>query len=114
MSWYTENATLAKVLAHSYQLGASRTSLTAIFIAILSVAIFFIVFLSSSSSDDTKTHNLGGFYLFIAWKFFSKRYDFMRENFKKTGLKMFRFRLLQVSFYITCIVNSGQLCLSIA
>jgi len=42
---------------------------------------------------------LPGFVLLFAWTFFSKRYDFFREHFKKTGLKMFRFRLLQVSSY---------------
>jgi len=82
------------VLAQQSQWEVSRT---AIFIA-LSVSILSAVFLPSSSSDNN-IHNLAEFRIVIAWTFFSKRFDFFREHFKKTGLKMFRFRLLQVSSY---------------
>ena len=99
MSWYAD-ITLAEVLPQPFQWKASSsTSLTAIFIA-LSIAILSVVFRSYSSSDN-KSHNLGGvWHLATAWAFFSKRYDFLRENFKKTGSKMFCFHLLQVSLYI--------------
>jgi hypothetical protein len=92
--------TLAEALAQPSQWRAgSSTSLTAIFIA-FSIAILSVVFRSYSSSDD-KFHNLGGVWHFVtAWAFFSKRYDFLRKNFKKTGSKMFSFHLLQVSLYI--------------
>lgn len=40
---------------------------------------------------------LGGLSVMTAWPFFSKRYDFLVSNFKKTGEKLFQFRVLQVS-----------------
>jgi hypothetical protein len=105
MSWYAEDITLAKVLAQPSQ-WLRASSLTVIFIA-LSIAILSAVSWSYSSSDD-KFYNLDGvWHLATAWAFFTKRYDFLRENFKKTKLKMFRFRLLQVSLYSTLVVNPG-------
>jgi hypothetical protein len=93
MSQFVGNVTFANVLAQPSHLGASTSSLTAILIALL-ISIFSIAFWPSS---DDKIHKLEGFYLVTLWKFFSKRYDFFRENFKKT--KMFRFNILQVSSY---------------
>src|SRR5271169_5394845 len=90
--------TFANILAQPTQWGCS-ISLTAIFIT-LSIAILSAVFRSAS---DDKIHSLGGFQLVTAWKFFAKRYDFLREHFKKTGVKMFRFHLLQVNF---CLVSN--------
>lgn len=87
--------TFANVLAQPSQWEVSTTSLTALFI-VLSIAI--ISALSKSSPDD-KIYNLGGFHLVTAWAFFSKRYDFLQEHFKKTGLRMFCFNILQVSSY---------------
>lgn len=97
---YSENVTFTNVLAQPSQWGVNNTSLTTIFIAI---AIVIVSAVFRSSSDD-KIHNLGGFYLVTAWAFFSKRYDFMQEHFKKT--KIFRFNLLRVSFLYSHIVNS--------
>ena len=99
MSLYTGNITFANVLAQPSQWGVNN-SLTAIIIA-LSITILSAVVWSSSASDD-KIHKLEGFHLVNAWSFFSKRYDFFRDHFKRTGLKMFRFNLLQVSTF-TCI-----------
>ncbi|KAF8802731.1 cytochrome P450 [Phlegmacium glaucopus] len=91
MSRYTGNVTFDNVLAQPSQWGAS-TSLIATLIA-LTIAILSVV-LRSSSGD--KIHNLGGFHLLAAqWTFFSKRYDFFREHFKKTGANIFCFRLLR-------------------
>jgi sterol 14-demethylase len=87
-----EDVPFAKVFAQLSQWWVS-TSLIPIFLA-LSIAILPIVFRSSSRSDD-KIHDLGGFHLVTAWAFFSKRYDFLQGHFKDTGLKIFRFRLLQ-------------------
>ena len=93
MSWhYAGNVTLTNVLAPS-QWGASITSLTAIFIT-LSICILTAIFRPSS---EDKIHNLSGSHLVATWKFFEKRYDFMRDQFKKTGLTMFSFRVFQVS-----------------
>ena len=94
MSWYTGNA---EELAQLSQWKPSST-LTAIFIA-LSIVILSSFFWSSSSSND-KIHELDGFHLLTAWSFFSNRYDFFREHFKKTGLEMFCFHILHVGSYI--------------
>ena len=96
MSHYAGNGTFAKILAQPSQWGVSSTSLTTIFIA-LSIAALSTAFRSSSNDN---IYNLGGFRFVNAWVFFEKRYDFVRENFKKTGLKIFSFNLLQVSSYI--------------
>ncbi|KAJ7168194.1 cytochrome P450 [Mycena crocata] len=40
-------------------------------------------------------YDLGGCPILSAWLFFTKRYDFMFDTFKRTGEKMFRFRVLQ-------------------
>ena len=91
--------TFANVLAQAEpshcQWGASNNSLSAILIAFI-ISILSIAFWSSS---DDKIHKLEGFHLMTLSNFFSKRYDFFRENFKKTGLKTFRFNVLQVSSY---------------
>ena len=92
--FYAGNVTLTNVLAQPSQWGASITSLTAIFIT-LSICILTAIFRPNSSED--KIHNLSGSHLVATWKFFDKRYDFMRDQFKKTGLTMFSFRVFQVS-----------------
>ena len=91
MSHYARNYAF---LAQLSQWGAISTSLTTIFLA-LSIVVLSTVFRSQS---DDKIHKLHGLYIVNAWSFCSKRYNFLRENFKKTGVKMFRFSLLQVSF----------------
>ncbi|CAK5279453.1 unnamed protein product [Mycena citricolor] len=45
--------------------------------------------------DSETIHQLGGLPLLSAWLFFTQRYDFLIDTFKKTGQKMFRFRVLQ-------------------
>ena len=95
MSRFSPNATFANVLAQPSHWGASNTYLTAILIALLTA----IIFTAFRSSSDDKIHKLEGFHLVTLSDFFSKRYDFFREQFKKTGLKMFRFNVLQVSSY---------------
>lgn len=94
MSQFSGNITLADALGQPSQWGASP--LTAILITLL------IIILSTAfrSSSDDKIYKVEGFHLLTVSKFFSQRYDFFRENFKKTGvLKMFRFNLLQVRCY---------------
>ncbi|KAJ7131552.1 cytochrome P450 [Mycena crocata] len=36
-----------------------------------------------------------GLWIFDAWSFFTKRYDFLTETFRRSGKKFFRFRVLQ-------------------
>jgi hypothetical protein len=51
---------------------------------------------------ETKSvYELGGFHLIHAISFFSKRYDFLRSQFERTGQKLFQFRILQVSGLFT-------------
>ncbi|KAJ7684621.1 cytochrome P450 [Mycena polygramma] len=40
-------------------------------------------------------YHLGGYPMLSAWLFFTKRYDFLCDTFKRTGQNMFRFRVLQ-------------------
>jgi hypothetical protein len=95
MSRFAGNVTFANVFAQPSQWGASNNSLTVILIA-LSISILSIAFWPSS---DDKIHKLEGFHLVTLSNFFSKRYDFFQKHFKTTGLKMFRFNVLQVSSY---------------
>jgi sterol 14-demethylase len=50
-----------------------------------------------SQSEARKIHQLGGISIINAWTFFTKRYDFLRSNFNKTGHALFSFKVLQVS-----------------
>ena len=96
MSRFAGNITLANLLAQPITgVATSNSSLTAILIALL-IAILSIAF---RSSTEDKIHKLEGFHLVNVSNFFLKRHDFFREHFKKTGLKMFRFNVLQVSSY---------------
>ncbi|KAG6827320.1 hypothetical protein H0H92_012228 [Tricholoma furcatifolium] len=67
-------------------------------------AAFALVILTTASlkrffllSRPQNIHDLSGISFLTAWPFFTKRYDFMWANFKKTGAKMFRFRVLHHS-----------------
>jgi sterol 14-demethylase len=44
-------------------------------------------------------HDLGG--ILTAWNFFKKRFDFIQDQFKKSGGKMFGFNVLQASLKLT-------------
>jgi hypothetical protein len=113
MSLFAGNVTFTNVLPQPSQWEAGSntvTSLTAIFIA-LSIVILSTTFRLSS---DDKIHKLKGFYLTNVSKFFSRRFDFFQENFKKTGVKMFRFNLIQVSFLQSCLISNLDLSYSIA
>lgn len=91
----TGNVTLINVLAQPLQWGASTTSIVTSVFIVLSIAILSAVVRRPSS--DPKIHKLQGFDFLTAWSFFSKQYDFLRNNFEKTGLKMFSFQVLEVS-----------------
>lgn len=63
-------------------------------IVALSVILFSVVLLRPSF--DGKVYDLGGIPVLTVWSFFTKRYDFIREHFKNSGGKTFRFKVLQV------------------
>lgn len=52
---------------------------------------------NASKRSQGKIHDLGGISIMTAWTFFTKRYDFLRHNFKTKGFQMFQFHVLQVS-----------------
>jgi len=66
-------------------------------LATLILTIFSFYLLRTTS--DGKLYDLGGIPILTAWTFFSKRYDFMRDNFKLSGGLPFRFRVLQVCHF---------------
>jgi len=59
---------------------------------VLPISSFYLL----RTTSDGKLYDLGGLPILTAWTFFSKRYDFMQENFKLSGGLPFRFRVLQV------------------
>ncbi|GLB42444.1 putative cytochrome P450 [Lyophyllum shimeji] len=50
-----------------------------------------------SSKKSTGITELGGWSILTAWPFFNKRFDFLRENFAKTGENFFTFKVLHHS-----------------
>ncbi|PPQ70347.1 hypothetical protein CVT25_000127 [Psilocybe cyanescens] len=62
-------------------------------IAALSIVLFSVLLLRPSY--DGKVYDLGGIPIFSVWAFFTRRYDFIREQFKNSSGKTFRFRVLQ-------------------
>ncbi|KAG6860948.1 hypothetical protein C0995_005778 [Termitomyces sp. Mi166 len=69
----------------------------ALVLALIAVAAhqhWFPVSKSEPKSSSRSIHSLNGISFLISWQFFTKRYDFMCDNFKKTGAQMFRFRIL--------------------
>lgn len=65
----------------------------------LSAAIFLALVLYLAilySKKDTNPHELGGLSILTAWSFFSRRFDFLRNNFTMTGQDAFSFKVLQV------------------
>ncbi|KAJ7118719.1 cytochrome P450 [Mycena epipterygia] len=73
----------------------SSANTTILFSAI--VIIFGILSARSNCrpEESSRIYDLGGYPILSAWFFFTKRYDFMCDTFKRTGQKMFRFRVLQ-------------------
>ncbi|KAF9522381.1 cytochrome P450 [Crepidotus variabilis] len=59
--------------------------------SVLGVVLSFML----RSTSDGRIVNLGGIPILNAWKFFSKRYDFMSAGFRKAGGLPFSFRILQ-------------------
>ncbi|KAG5651880.1 hypothetical protein H0H81_007074 [Sphagnurus paluster] len=61
-------------------------------VVVISVVAFKNLVLVASEDG---VYDLKGLPFVSIWPFFTKRYDFMMSNFKKTGKKIFRFRLMQ-------------------
>jgi hypothetical protein len=55
--------------------------------ALLAIAIAITLFFKGN-------HRVSG--ILAAWPFFTRRYDFLKSNFEKTGQQMFSFNVLQV------------------
>ncbi|KAF7359310.1 Lanosterol 14-alpha demethylase [Mycena sanguinolenta] len=55
----------------------------------------FWLFLGRSTRNPTSNFDISRSPMVLAWLFFTKRYDFISDTFKRTGQKMFRFRVLQ-------------------
>lgn len=67
------------------------------FLVILAAFLVYVLSLVLlRGSSDGHIIDLGGFPVTTAWKFFSKRHEFMVSNLKKAGGLPFRFRVLQV------------------
>ncbi|KAF9530198.1 cytochrome P450 [Crepidotus variabilis] len=62
---------------------------------IAGVSLLLVSFLALRGTSDGYIVDLGGLPIRIAWTFFSRRFDFMAMNFKKTGGLPFKFRVLQ-------------------
>lgn len=65
-------------------------AVTAATFLVLSTSLF------KRPSKDPKIHYISGFSIVHAWRFFTKRFDFLSGNFKKTGKNFFEFYVLQV------------------
>lgn len=70
----------------------ARVSISVTLLSAIVLAVLF--FRPDSHSDDV--YEIGGIPILATWTFFSKRYDWIREQFRKSGGKTFRFRILQV------------------
>ncbi|RDB27059.1 putative lanosterol 14-alpha demethylase [Hypsizygus marmoreus] len=82
-------------LTSSYISGLAMDSSSPVPVSI-AVAIFaMLVWTAVLPSSKNNIYELGGFSILTAWPFFTKRYDFLRDNFRKSGQRMFRFRVLQ-------------------
>ncbi|KAJ7181463.1 cytochrome P450 [Mycena crocata] len=77
------NSSISQAVAAS--LGVAAT------IGVLSASYLYVK--RTESWDDT--HELGGIWIMDAWSFFTRRFDFVTDTFRRTGQKFFRFRVLQ-------------------
>jgi len=64
--------------------------------SLVGIVVPLLLFFSLRSTSNGKVYDLGGIPVLTAWTFFSKRFDFIQSNFKKSGGTIFRFRVLQV------------------
>ncbi|KAF9546460.1 cytochrome P450 [Agrocybe pediades] len=70
-------------------------SLSSLSLGVLAFIVFYSVFgESAGNKKDGTIRRLGGFPILTAWTFFSKRYDFLMENFRKSQDPHFKFKVL--------------------
>ena len=63
-----------------------------------------------SKIEKGAIRKLGGFPIFTAWTFFTKRYDFIWANFGSDPSPHFKFNVLQVSLHLflcVSVIGSG-------
>lgn len=86
-------------LARNFQEGGKfaleNTPLISAIAAVLIVLVLIALF--PRGSEEGAVYDIGGIPAINAWKFFTKRYDFIQRNFGKSGGKIFLFKVLQVS-----------------
>lgn len=75
------------------QTTSGASTVASVFITLLAVFIYPYIFTPSKDA----IHELSGLSVLTGWSFFSKRYDFLASNFKRTGEKLFQFHVLKVS-----------------
>lgn len=88
----SSNATVLADLPAWQQFPVGLTAVGAVAFALFTLWVF-PALLPAKEGD---IHTLGGLSILTAWPFFSKRYDFLRANFQKTGQDLFKFHILQV------------------
>jgi hypothetical protein len=93
----TASSRLPQFELHSPWMSLDLT-LAAVIGSLLLLGTFYARRFVVSGNDGNKIHQLGGFSTVNAWTFFDKRYDFLRSGFDKTGLELFAFKILHVSF----------------
>ncbi|KAJ7137456.1 cytochrome P450 [Mycena crocata] len=68
----------------------------ALTIGVLSTSYLYTLHTKSTKSSPD-THELKGIWIMDAWPFFSRRFEFLSETFRRTGKKLLRFRVLKHS-----------------
>lgn len=82
-------------------------------VSLIAAALFaFLIYGGGSQAEGIPS--LGGFPLITAWRFFSKRHDFMLEGFSRTGKEFFQFKILQVSKFTFTASSDAHTNISIA
>jgi hypothetical protein len=94
--------TLTRANVHTIPFSQSTDSYWLFLALVLTILSFYFL----RTTSDGKFYDLGGIPILTAWSFFSKRYDFIRKNFKRSRGLPFRFRVLQVLNFLKSTVTS--------
>jgi len=109
-SYTAQFSPMAQALSSPSQWALS-SSVYGVFATFLVAILSFLMFRSTSNE---KIYDLGGFPVITAWTFFTRRYDFIREKFKESGGKAFRFRVLQVNIVVIMMKLINRCCSKIS
>ena len=71
--------------------------LSSLYLGIGLLTTLFLYRYLTSKDEKGAIRKLGGFSIFTAWTFFTKRYDFIWENFASDPSPHFKFNVLHVS-----------------